>query len=579
MGTVLTFNDFFFSSTEVLAVAGEIEYPYIAIAKLRSYTTVQIAAKTTETIELVAILSPARLSTLESLATNRSRSPFLTGTKNWGDFRIESIRREERADGLIRAAIKFGQTTLVATTGDFTPLPLSIGTFGIVDFLRPELLDPLEESLEYPSTRLARFQSFPKIQDAGDGLIELSLDLAFDSLYNVSPITRLDTFRALGDTYSFYTLDIQGKDYGDFVLKRIAWNIVRFGSTASLDAIAVKLDLLESPTFFPPKKPQIFGFSVNGVEKVATLATNVTSLTYQDPIDGGTSLLEVEFDSEATGLPVEGDIIRVIFGYEQDSASNRLNTGNHRCDRPHRRYSPDTVAIGSQSYDYTLALNTKAGVTYTATPLSSIVSSIAGLFGLALNGTISTIFAGTAQNTTSSVSVTGSSYFDLLQQLASDYGYAFALKYNTLYFRGYDALNTQGQTFGLTPSDCISAEFTTKIKGTYRTALFPYKTGSASLVDTNIANNDELDFRPSPYYQDLSAATRRSQGELFKHNRQKHEGTLVIEGKYNAIAGINILLVSFRESADNGTFQVDQATHRIDANSGWTTELKIRKVF
>lgn len=586
MSSVLGFGDFLFDSSEVLSASGSIEYPYIKIQRLRSFTTLQIGAKTTESIEVRALLSFARFDVLDSLAAVRSRLTFSLAGKNWGSFRIESIRQSIRFDGQIDATITFGQTTAVVASGDFSTLPNAIGSFGLVDFLKEELLNPIGATLDYPTAVLARLQNFPKIQDAEDGLINLTLSMKFDKLYNINPapVTRLDTFRALGDTYSFYTLLIKGVNYGDYVLQRIAWDVQQVdGAGASAIAINCNLNLLQSPQFFPPRLPKIFSFLVNNIERVATLAPVLTSLTFQDPIDGGTSLLELEFDAEAAGLPVEGDIIRIKFGYDQEGSlpsTNLLDTGLHRCDRPIRRYTPDIVTIGSQSYDYSLSVNTIQQVIFSQSTLSGILTVIAANFGLTLSSNAAAVVVGTANDTTSNVVVSASTYLELLQQLALDYGYAFRIKYGTLSFQDYDTLDTQGQTFGLTPTDCVAAEFTTKVKGTYRTAFFPAQTGSsASVVDTSIPNNDSLDFRPTPYYDDINSAARRSKGELRKYNRKRHEGTITIEGRYNAIAGINILLVSFRDSSDNDTFQVNQATHKITATGGWVTELQIRKVF
>lgn len=586
MGNVLSFgNSFAFDSSELLSVSGSIEYPYIKIARLRSFTTLQIGAKTTESIEVRALLPFAKFDQLDSIAAIRSRLAFTLAGKNWGNFRIESIRQNIRFDGQIDATIAFGQTSAVVASGDFSTLPNAIGSFGLVDFLTAELLNPIGATLDYPTAVLARLQNFPKIQDAEDGLINVTLAMKFDRLYNISPtpITRLDTFRALGDTYSFYTLEIKGVDYGDYVLQRIAWDMQQLDGAGAAIAINCNLNLLQSPAFFPPRLPKIFSFLVNNVERVSALAPVLTSLTFQDPIDGGTSLLELEFDAEAADLPVEGDIIRIKFGYDQEGSlpsTNLLDTGLHRCDRPIRRYTPDVVTIGSQSYDYNLAVNTQQQVIFSQSTLSGILTVIAANFGLTLSTNAAAVVVGTAPNTTNNVEVSAGSYLELLQQLALDYGYAFRIKYGTLSFLDYDTLDTQGQTFGLTPTDCTAAEFTTKVKGTYRTAFFPAQTGTtASIVDTSIPNNDSLDFRPTPYYDDINAATRRSKGELRKYNRKRHEGTITIEGRYNAIAGINILLVSFRDPADNGTFQVNQATHKLTATGGWTTELDIRKVF
>lgn len=584
--TILNFGSFEFGidgSTDLLFVSGSIEYPYKRIERLRNYTTLQITSKTTERIEVRSLMSPDSFQSLSDLAAFRTRDPMNLSGKNWGDFIIKNIRRQIRQDGKIEVDISFEQVAAVEAIGDFRILPSSIGTLGVVDFLKEELLDPLSLDLSYPTAKLERLQNFPKIQDAGDDLKEMSLSMRFDQLYNVdpNPLARLDTFRALGDNYSFYSLEIKEVDYGDYVIQAIAWEMPASQFISGVaGTINMDLRLLQSPSFIPPRLPKIFSFLVNGVESVDAIAPNLTSLIYQEPIDGGTSLIDLEFDAEATGLPVEGDTIQIKFGYTQEGAlpsTNLLDTGVHRCDLPIRRYTPDTISVGAQSYNYGLAINSQEEIVYTDFTLYDIVNSIAINFGLNLTTNASSIVAGTAQNTSNLVTVTGNSYFEILQQLAKDYGYAFFLKYNEIFFLSYTSLENNASQFGLTPTDCIRAEFKTKVKGTYRQAIFPHKSGSATVDDTNVVSNAILDFRPSPYYEDTSAALQRSTGELKKYNRSRHEGIIEIEGRPDAIAGINIQLVSF--TVDSAYYQINRAVHRITATSGWTTELEIRKIF
>lgn len=584
MSGIFSFGGVTFDSSEVLKISGFIEYPYIKIARLRSYTTVQIGAKTTEVIEVRVLLTPEKFKDLDFNAAIASRRLLNFAGREWGRFRIESIARSIRFDGQMEVTVVFGQVFPAVAIADFKPVPDPVGKFGLFELGRSELLHPIKVKLDYPTAILARLQNYPKIQDAGDDLMEVSLALKFNEQYNIdpTPLERLLTAKALGDTYSFYTLTIKGVTYGDFVLKRIAWEMRQLGLSRAI-TLDCNLDLLQSPNLVPPRLPKIFSFLLNGVEQVTALAPFLTSVTFQDLMDGGTTLLELEFDAEATGLPKEGDTIRLWFGYDQEGRlpnTNLVDTGLHRCDRPVRRYTPDTVSIGSQSYDYNLAINSQQRITFTSATLATIVSNIASAFNLGFSSNASvTVFAGTSPDTTSNVSVSADSYFELLQQLAQDYGYAFQLRYGTLFFRSFDSLSAVSYVFGLTPSDCLSTEFISKVKGTYRTAIFPHKTGAVTSVDTTIPNNDGLDFRPSPFYHNQESALQRSIGELSKYNRSKLEATITIEGRFNAFASVNIQLVSFRENTDNGYFRITAATHKITATSGWTTELKLQKIF
>lgn len=578
MTVIASFSTFNFDKSELTGIAGEIQYPYIKFPRLRNYTTLQIAAKTRETITIKAIFTDStRFSALSTLAAIRSKATLMLGNKDWGQFVIERLRRRIDSRDVMVVDIEFNQTSQVMSVGNYISSPNSVGSFGLFELGPSELLDELSEELTYPTIELARFQNFPKIQNGGDDLKEIDLKLRFSSLYNTNPQERLDSLRVLADTYSFYQLIILGRNYGNYVVQSLRWT-----ASPIIDILEVSVGLLQSPTGIPPRQPVIFSFVVNSVQKVTTLAPALTSLTYQDPITGGTSILELEFDAQATGLPVEGDAIEIVWGYSDAPTNQRLNSGTHKCDRPVRRYSPDIVTIGTQSYDYGLSLNSQQPITYLNQQLNNIISNIATHFSITLTSNATTIIAGTTTTTTGNVTVAGDSYFKILTDLARDYGYRMQFKFGNLYFQSYSSLAANPTAFTLTPTDCLSAEFITKIRGLYSQCIIPYKgTNTAgTVVDTNIPNNDILDFRTGNiFWQDLAAALARSSGELKHYNKERHVGTIVIEGRYNAISGNNLQLTSFDNSNDNAKFQIEKATHRLSATGGWLCELEIRKVF
>mgnify|MGYP001061999520 CR=1 FL=1 len=570
MTTIASFHTFNFDSSEITALAGSIRYPYQKIDKIRNYTTLQIASKSRETIVISATFeNETRFTALNNLALSRIKGDFYVGTKYWGKFAISSVDRQIDSLGRSRARIEFTQTTPTTAIGDFTPIASAIGNYGLFDFAKEEFLDLMQEALTYPTDEIARLQNFPKVQDGEDDLIQITLRLRFSKVYNTNPQQRLDTLRTLADNYTFYTLTIKGTNYGDYVIQSIRWS--------QTDTLNVTAEFLQSPTGLPPKEPIISSFVVNSVQKVTTLAPNVTSLSYTETITGGASILEIEFDAQATDIPVEGDSIEVKFKYEGDSSE--FNTGTHKCDYPERNYAPDTVRVGAQSYDYNLSLNSQEKITYTNQQLNLIVSQIASNFSLTLIGNISTIIAGTAPNTTDLPKVTSNNgYAALLDALAKDYGYAFRFKFGNLYFEDFSDLEAAASAGILSPTDCISARFTQKVKGTYRQAFALYDSGNGTVNDTDIPNNDYLDLRQEGYYASLNSALRRSSGALKETNRFRHTGIINIEGDYDYSAKNNLTLFSFDNANDNGKFQIEKVTHRLSATSGWTCELEIRKV-
>jgi len=65
------------------------------------------------------------------------------------------------------------------------------------------------------------------------------------------------------------------------------------------------------------------------------------------------------------------------------------------------------------------------------------------------------------------------------------------------------------------------------------------------------------DLRQEGWYADLNTAIRRSSGALRKTNRRRHTGTIITEGDYRFIAGVNIQLLTFDDAKDNGKASAD----------------------
>lgn len=579
---IANFGSFYIEASELIEVSGSIEYPYIKFGRLRNYTTLQVAAKTREKINLQLVFSnnaQARNGELEALGALRSQATLNIGSKNWGKYQIESITRSVGIGDRQEVTVVLAQTEQIVAIADFTSQVNVIGNYGLFEIRKEELLEGVDWNLSYPVVELERIQSFPKIQNAGDDLREVKAKLRFDKSYNFSPILRLDTIRVLADFYVFYDLTVLGIDYGDYVARSLDWQYKLLDSIGDAQQIDVVVSLLQSPTGLPPKLPIINSILINGVERGFELGGGINSITFQDPIDGN-SLLEVEFDAAVVGIPVEGDTIRITWKYSGDA--NSLDTGILKCDRPIRRYTPDTITVGAQSLNWSSAIDSQRYITYTNTQLNTIISAIATLFSLTLTSNAATIIPGIAPNISSSVVIEGNSYFEILNSLGRDYGYAVKLRYDKISFQSISGLEAVATQFLLTPTDCLSAEFIQKVRDTYSQAIFPYKgtNTSATVVDSSSPGGSILDFRTgNQFWNDLNAAIARSNGELKYYNAQRHIGTIEIEGRFDAISGNNIQLASFDNVNDNGKFMIIKSTHKLTATSGWTATLDIRKVF
>lgn len=573
--TIARFLLFEFDHTEILTVSGNESYLYDQKIKLRGFPRLQWSQLPRTEIEINAVLSESRLASLLAISATRTRASLILGFKDWGSCRISRISAQRRSDGKRRVTVSFDQVGADSfIVIKYTPANI-IAVLGNIDVDLRELLtrnNRTEYSYTAPTVSPIRAKQVYQDGDSSDPLDRYELALRLNEQITQDIWARIDEFRGQAIQHEAIAFTLQGDNLGSAAITELSWSIDVFKGLEPLEA-ECRLSLLSSP--LAVTKPLISSFFVNGVSS-PSLIPSIVSLTYTDPASGGSSLLEVTFDESASGLPVRGDTIQAVIKYESDTIG--LDTGLHRCDRPIRDYNPQTVTIGSQSYDYDLTIGSQETVVFTGAFLDDIVNDIATAFGLAANEDAEHVVVGSTNDVSTNVTIQAGSFFEMLQQLAVDYGYSFRLKYGILSFIDYDTLDTQAAAFSLTPSDCLSARFTSRIDGVFRTAFFPHKTGVASVVDSSVPTQDELDFRPSPYYENVDSAFRRSRGELRKRNNSRHEASITIEGTRLAVGGTSINLVSFSDPSDNATYRIARATHNISA-SGWNTDLDLEKIY
>lgn len=573
MSVVASFGAHEFRSSDVLMISGTIDYPWVRFANIKGFTTLQIASKHRETVQLVVRVDFLDLSLVRNIASLRSRRDLYLWDQLLGEFIIDSLRWVSSQDNTVELSIGFLQTEAMTYTGSYPFLSDRVGGYGTFHVISSNVLAQLRFQQGYPLNAIDRLNNFVQIQDSTNTLRELDISMRFNTLYDASPQGRFNSLRALADNLVAYPLEFLGVNYGNYVVSRLRWDRPRE------ETINVVMSLLETPSTFKPRKPKITSFVVNSVQRVDSLAPVLLSVKYQDAMTTDTSILELEFDATASGLPQEGDSIEIKWGYENSSSSQWFNSGTHKCDYPEQRYDPNILRMGAQSYDYQLSLNSSQQVNYFEQPLSSIVSSIANTFNLRVIGSISPVIAGAASDPGSPVKVSGAGYADILRQLAEDYGYRLKLRLGNLYFESFSSLESQGAIATFSPGNTVRAEFIRRISGLYRMARVYYDTGfPATAVDNDVPNNNTLDLKEEGYYKNVSSALLRSNGAIKLLNRLRHSGSLQVEGQYFLEPGKNINLSGFGDS-DNGKFQIERVIHDVSPQSGWSTTLEVRKVF
>ena len=85
----------------------------------------------------------------------------------------------------------------------------------------------------------------------------------------------------------------------------------------------------------------------------------------------------------------------------------------------------------------------------------------------------------------------------------------------------------------------------------------------------------------SPDFNDVRADTtpnslRIAKAKTREKNRGEWTSTLKVNGNPKLVAGCNIQITGF--GVYDGKYHIEQAVHRVDSSSGYTTEIKCHKV-
>jgi phage protein D len=566
------------NSDELLRVENSLEYQYIKMQRLSNYPILQIASKGSGTcILLIKFPSTARYRTLQDLADSRITLNVIINNSDYGSFIIQKLSSSINTLDHVTTIVELSQVNFTMNVATIIQNQARIiGSLGSFDITQNDIIQGLKIDADYPLSSLPRLNNKPKLQVEGDSPRSINLNFRFRKQDDSNYDDRYRALTILAENQGRYPLFLLGIDYGQYVIERIQ-SVMRIEGI-----IDVSMQLLGSPLGVP-KRPKIFSFVVNSVQKVNQLAPLISSINYQDPISGGTSSLDIEFDAEADSIPIEGDSIEIKWGYEGDIEDRWLNTGTHKCDYPQRQFSsnnPSTITISSQSYDYRMGLNSQTIVTYRNLNLRGIIYDIASLFNLNVVGNISsTIIPGTSNDSSSTVEVKESSYTEVLKRLANNFGYRLKMKLGNIYFQKYFDLENDLIVTGISTTDCLSAEFITRTKGIYQRAFAAYKnTSSSASIVADSPTTDYLDLRPEGFYNDINTALARSAGALKITNRQRHTGKISVEGKSIYHAGVNIGILGF-DTVDKGKYQIDAVTHKLSPSRGWTSELELIKIF
>jgi len=297
----------------------------------------------------------------------------------------------------------------------------------------------------------------------------------------------------------------------------------------------------------------------------------IMSLTYTDYEHGHSDELEIQLeDSEhlwqSIWYPAKGDKIKAQIGYVGEDL---LDCGSFEIDEIEFSAPPDIITIKALATSIKKSLRQKNTASYENKTLIDIASDIGKKYGFTIAG--SEGFIKVAR-------ITQNQQHDLtfLKKLAESYGYIFKIANNKLVFYKVETLQNKTPLLIFNKNDLKGINIRDKTSETYSACTVQYFDAKTKSLHSTTVNN------PNTVKGDTLKLTERCEGKtqaqlkanaaLTRKNSKAIEGSIVLEGNINAIAGINIELKDLYNFS--GKYHITQSTHTIAQNYECTAEIK-----
>ncbi|MDL2289963.1 hypothetical protein LJB95_00980 [Paludibacteraceae bacterium OttesenSCG-928-F17] len=319
--------------------------------------------------------------------------------------------------------------------------------------------------------------------------------------------------------------------------------------------------------------------NIAGKNVTADVSPYISRITYTDKEEAESDDIAIVLEDTAkvwqkSWYPSLGDTLTLKIGYPD----NLLDCGLFEIDETEFELPPDMVTIKAIGAAISKELRTKNSKAYEKQTLKKIAEHIATKHGLKLIGTAGRLEKINIERKTQD----NQTDIAFLSSLAKEYDLLFSVRGSQLVFITVDELDSKAPVSTIDRKQVSKARFTDKTSHIYAGAL-------VSKRDTRSNSVKKWDIKSSgnPQTKDIlivntrvetdAQAQEKAEAALKAKNREKITGSITIPGNPSLVAGVNISIADFGEFS--GKWHIISSTHNVDAVSGYTTDLNIRKVF
>lgn len=316
----------------------------------------------------------------------------------------------------------------------------------------------------------------------------------------------------------------------------------------------------------------------NGKDITADLSSSLLSVTYEDKSEGESDEISLTLEDSAhlwkgSWYPTKGDTLEVTIAF-----GAILKCGTFEIDEIELSGPPDVVSIRGLAAGIKKALRTKKSRGYDEQTLKQIAEKVAKDNGLTIDGKIPDIrFNRITQHRETDLG--------FLKRIGYEYGVLFSVRDKKLTFTTMYDVEKGKAVLTLSRNDLSSFSLRDKTSDTFKKAKVRYhnpadnkvvenEQGSADLEYENATAEDTLEIRTKA--ETPQQAEAKAKAALYRANSRQQEGRIATEGNTLLLAGNAIELIGL--GVLSGKYTILSSTHRVDRNSGYSTDCDVKKI-
>ena len=314
-----------------------------------------------------------------------------------------------------------------------------------------------------------------------------------------------------------------------------------------------------------------------GTDITRDIAGDVVSVTYTDKLHGESDDLELEIEDRDgrwrdPWYPGKGDTVEATIGL---APGGTMPAGTFKIDEISfsggRR--GDTVTIRALAAAITQDLRTRRSESYESTDLATVIDQVAARHALEVVGPIDPI-------PLERVSQDDESDLAFIKRLAETYGHAATVRGDQLVFHRLQELRSGDAVLVLQRRELKRYQLQDQGREIYKAATVSYQDPETKeLVEHTVeAEGVETGDTLKRYVraENPAQAEQKAKALLDEKNRRKVAGSLSIDGRPQAVAGVNVALQGMGRLS--GTYLITQSIHSQERGGGYSVELEVERV-